>query len=625
MYALLDERRFSAELAYAVAPKVHIRNKQGVVRSGVDTLLSVNPLRLLLPYLSSIDLHDLRIRGGDLLIEAEDPRKEPLNLSDIRLLISDFYLDSTHVAPDSKPFRSQNIELSAHLDAFTVVLPDSSYALSMGQMEIDADARTARLDSIRLIPLNAQAPQVEGFFPSILLSGVDFREIYMDRRLRLQSAKLLNPRVEVHQSLSELLNAGTGASMQPTRYDITVDTVMVEDAALGMCSDRSDYIEHLSNFDLSLSGFSTDSTAKRPILFSQAAELNIDQLNWPLQDSLYRLNLHGIRMDSRRSAWAIDSFHLIPRYEPIEFAQRRGFMADRMDLRVEGVSAIGADVAAALNERRFIADSLTVSALNWDVFRDKRIARDSLSLHKPLFQELLLGLGVMLDIDTLLLSKGMVRYREIAEDGEQPGVFFIDQLSLALGDVCNDLGRVPQPYLTAMGYGRLMGDGYLAVHGYFPMADTGGASYFSGSLGEMDARAFNPVLGPAAYIWVNDGQVNAMQFAFSAGRYISNGRMRFHYKDLNISVLNKKKGNFKGFESLLANTFVVKAHNPTQRILRIGKISFTRDPERSFIHFWYKSLLSGISSSIGLRGEKERARLSDWFRSITHDREYVFP
>jgi hypothetical protein len=88
--------------------------------------------------------------------------------------------------------------------------------------------------------------------------------------------------------------------------------------------------------------------------------------------------------------------------------------------------------------------------------------------------------------------------------------------------------------------------------------------------------------------------------------------MRMYYDDLRVSVINRKRGNQKGLESFFANSFVVRAKNPTRRFLRVGEIEYERDPRRSIFRYWYKSLLTGIQSSVGLR--KGKYRIRNFFR-----------
>jgi hypothetical protein len=52
-------------------------------------------------------------------------------------------------------------------------------------------------------------------------------------------------------------------------------------------------------------------------------------------------------------------------------------------------------------------------------------------------------------------------------------------------------------------------------------------------------------------------------------------------------------------KSVLANTFKVKSDNTGENI-RTGAINVEREINKSVFNYWWKSMLSGLKSSIGL-------------------------
>ncbi len=84
------------------------------------------------------------------------------------------------------------------------------------------------------------------------------------------------------------------------------------------------------------------------------------------------------------------------------------------------------------------------------------------------------------------------------------------------------------------------------------------------------------------------------------------GIMRFYYKKLNIAVLNKEKHTNKRLVSFIANTFVVNSSNPKYFFfLKRGKMYMKRNPNKSVINYWSNILMSGLTTSIGLKSKEK--------------------
>ncbi|MDZ7682012.1 MAG: hypothetical protein U5J63_09965 [Fodinibius sp.] len=80
------------------------------------------------------------------------------------------------------------------------------------------------------------------------------------------------------------------------------------------------------------------------------------------------------------------------------------------------------------------------------------------------------------------------------------------------------------------------------------------------------------------------------------------GNAILRYRDLKISLLDRETNeqNFsKKVTSLLANTFKVKRDNAGPNP-RKATIEFEHNSKKSVFNYWWKSLLSGLKTSIGI-------------------------
>ena len=86
----------------------------------------------------------------------------------------------------------------------------------------------------------------------------------------------------------------------------------------------------------------------------------------------------------------------------------------------------------------------------------------------------------------------------------------------------------------------------------------------------------------------------------------------FRYKKLKLSLYNRKKaeqnkGLFGAMSRFLINDIIIHKNNPRfARSPRIGQVYFERDREKAILNYVWKSLLSGMLSSVGINTKEQR-------------------
>ena len=125
----------------------------------------------------------------------------------------------------------------------------------------------------------------------------------------------------------------------------------------------------------------------------------------------------------------------------------------------------------------------------------------------------------------------------------------------------------------------------------------------------MNMTIINPMLKHIVFGEIISGQVNEFNFNARVNETASHGTLRFGYDDLKVQINNKdsEKGK-KGMITFLANTFIVKSANPSNKKFRESEMYYERDKRKSIINFWWKTLLSGIKETMGVpKNEEEKA------------------
>jgi hypothetical protein len=161
----------------------------------------------------------------------------------------------------------------------------------------------------------------------------------------------------------------------------------------------------------------------------------------------------------------------------------------------------------------------------------------------------------------------------------------------------------------------LMGKGKMAIHLKERIFDNSNTFSLEGNLSDLEANELNPILEKNAFIYATSGRIDAMSFSFTADNYKSTGKMIMLYHGLDIAIKNKQTDDTTAlrerFVSFIANRRIPDS-NPVQgEDVREGTIEYIRDPERSVFHYCFRSILSGITSTLADGDKKMDDRMQN--------------
>lgn len=140
--------------------------------------------------------------------------------------------------------------------------------------------------------------------------------------------------------------------------------------------------------------------------------------------------------------------------------------------------------------------------------------------------------------------------------------------------------------------------------------DSNNTFSLNGILSDLEANELNPMLEKNAFIYVTSGKINAMNFSFTANNAKATGKMTMLYHGLDIAVKNKRTDDTTAFRekfiSLIANKKVLDSNPLPGEDMREGNIDYERDPEKFLLNYCFKSILSGITSSLAKSSKKRK-------------------
>ncbi len=553
--------------------------------------------------------------------------------------IQNFVIDSTAEARTDRYFYADSMNVGINISDYSFMTPDSAYRIQVGNIGASASTEQVFADSIYLTPLADQNSDSSGvqwgvFIPRVVLEGLDIQKAYFEEEIEARKLEIRRP------SLTQYRFGNTdNQQILPTREEM--HRQLFEAITKSWKSVSLQEVE-LKSGELNQIQTDQDSllTARFPRLFANGQYFKVDSLrpdstgslffaqNWtvgmrnydlPTADSMYYIRIKELSLLTGKKEAFADSIQLIPRYPQYEFSQKKGEWIDRMDVQLRQVHARGIDIERLLFRQEVRIEKVDLTGMQMKVFKDKRLPEPEI-LAPEMLRESIRKIPFYVRVDTVELTDSFLEYAEHVPEADEPGYFQMDKLSVKAYPISNDPQIVQNNVTMNMNLqARLMGAGRMRMYFHLPMGDPDESFRFEGDIDSMDLSVVNPMITHTAFLKVNSGMLNHIDFWVEADKEIARGKMRFYYNELNVAFLRDSRKGQEGsdprrFASFLANAFVVKSDNPTRRFLRVGKIHVARNPRRSVFNYWANATLSGIRASIGAKNNKDKDKSAGWAR-----------
>ena len=212
--------------------------------------------------------------------------------------------------------------------------------------------------------------------------------------------------------------------------------------------------------------------------------------------------------------------------------------------------------------------------------------------------EALAAIRLPLQIDSLTVTNGQVRYCERMVAGAEPGVLTFADVNLVAAGIANR-GQ-PSAAILLRAQGKLMNAAVLKVEMTIPIAPDSFSFRYSGSLSALDLTGLDAFLDIAEHLRIKSGIAKEVAFDIDVAAGQARGRVRGIYRDLEIAILDKRTGTEKGvgnrLASLLANTLKIRPSNTPDAVgdMKEGEVNYAKRPSDEFLQFAWFALRSGV-------------------------------
>ncbi|UXX80838.1 DUF748 domain-containing protein [Reichenbachiella carrageenanivorans] len=330
----------------------------------------------------------------------------------------------------------------------------------------------------------------------------------------------------------------------------------------------------------------------------------LNQLRYYLPEDGGMVTIDSLVLDLNKKQLGAKKLALTPVLDIPAFVKRFPYQKDRIDLQVASMTLEDLDLAGVFEGGGVKCERVKLDTVALEVFRDKQLKRAK-QPDKPLFIDWLKASPLPVSVDTFVLTKASILYKEHYPPSNERAYVSFTQLHATAYRIYSE-SQLP---IVLEAQAVVQHQGRLRVR--FDLSDRPEGSRVVGSLSGMELARFNTMSVPAVGMNISKGVLNRMTFDFHYNHKIVNGILDMDYEDLSIQLVDKetKSQNIaQQVGSFMVNTFKVKSsNNRTQKSYNQGLIAYDREPEKSEISLWWKALLSGIKSSVGVEKKKEAA------------------
>jgi len=517
------------------------------------------------------------------------------------------------------PIKAGNIQFE--VNETIVPIPKSPYNLGIGSASFSLQESLLRLQSLQLIPKSGSNKNVQSVeIQELTLNTTDFFDgdynaLMKCEQWTIPAVELNYPKIvltkernvepQKNKRNKEIKPIDFQKILSPQLSTFGIESFKINHASLTVL-DAEDEEELLSVYpvNLSINNFRIDRSLedqKDKLFYADDFKINAKGFRRKLPKAHSVLVIDDMGLDMVNAKAHLKNLSILPIHSKMDLGHIVGHQIGWTRIQNMDVSMKGLDINALLSRGALNVKKILVNTPLIEAFMDQRLSpAPNRVLSMP--QHLLQNLPMPIYIDHIEVKNGKIEYSAYGKAGAKMGFFTMDRFNASLKNITNNdwlMSKESKVTLQANAY--VMGTGFLTLDFAFPLSSSDYEHTFSGSLSEMTMADFNPILEvvPAR---VDDGRINKITFSAFATDKRSKGKLQFYYDDLKVVLKDKNTGKVNAKQdilSFLADKLFIRNDNPTKGgNFREGIIDYKRNPSKSIINFWWKSVLTGIVSSI---------------------------
>ncbi|MBN1822397.1 MAG: hypothetical protein JW833_16875, partial [Prolixibacteraceae bacterium] len=564
-------------------------------------------------FLNSLNLINLNLINGEVVTY----RSEGVNYSQSSRFKLDLESENIQIFPSEKEkfnkLESGNIKTK--ISDFQLVFEDKSHEARLDEMVFDKNAKTLTLTNFALIP--SRYGQPENMFninaPQVKLTGFNIEDAYEFNDYSFDKIEFKNPQVSILIK-DTIRNSGLKKFSDLDLYDYMktyLNTLKVGELSLiaGNIDLKTAKTKlEQENINLKIKNIEIREGLNKPALLnSDGFEFSTFNYKRQSDDGLYGFYIDTITYSSISRKAELKSIRINPLVSKEEIARKKIYQVDVVNAKINSAKLSGFNIDKWLDEKIIEGEKLSIGKTKLNIFRNKRYPFNK--NQRPLWpQQMLKKVGQPFNIDSVFLFPSTIIYSELPESGDDPVSVDFTDVTLKTGQITNLKPETENYNITIQAEGKVLKNAEVILKVNFFPGNSDFSHIVQGSIRPVDMITFSSIAEKSALIKVEKGQINRFEFNFSANNNKAEGNLYFDYDDLKIAVLGYRNGDTikSRLNSFMANNFMVHSKNPRGKNLEPQNINYKRNPQRSILNYWWKSIFSSAKIVLGIEKEDKK-------------------
>jgi len=310
--------------------------------------------------------------------------------------------------------------------------------------------------------------------------------------------------------------------------------------------------------------------------------------------------------DPRLASGRISQFEFRPIKDKQQFLNDSYYQTNYMHARIKSIAFNNLNIQRFLSDTAFHLTSIHVESPGLEIGRDKTHPFFEAAI-KPLPTNAFQKVKVKFKIDTLKVSDGSIAYTEKSRVTSQEGTINFSRMEALVRNVKNIDLHVDDS-LRIRATTLFMDSAHVNLRVRESYHDSLGGFVLATQVSPFNTSILNKALIPMASVDFQSGYVDTLYMRAVGREYLSLGSMKFLYHDLKVEFLDKNDTSRHSIKNQLlkfaANTFVIRTNNTD----RPGTVFYERDRNRAVFQYWVKMILSGVTTSVGVKSNKKQIK-----------------
>ncbi|HCE57793.1 MAG TPA: hypothetical protein DER09_08240 [Prolixibacteraceae bacterium] len=443
---------------------------------------------------------------------------------------------------------------------------------------------------------NDGQPGLTGEIESVKIKGIHLMKALFRKDYHVREIDIFNSRITGKAALQKKAGPAKVSPVNIRIENLFVDKLFVK---VKDTSTAQSYVVNDGAFKVFDINIEKQDTFSSDII--RQFDFDAPEFKTVTADSLYTFTVLGLNYSAATNTLMADSFVVQPNYTEYGFTAQNQFQTNRIDANISGLSFHNFSVADYIKSGNITSSYIEIGELEMQVFKDKR--KEFRHTEKPTFQDMIYNYPAAMNIDSIGILSGNIVYTEHSEKAIEKGSISFNEIDARIYKITNDtIYKTEKAYFELKAKALLMGKGKINLTLKARVFDNQNTFAMNGTLSGMEALELNPILEKSASITITSGRINTMNFSFSANNTKATGNMKLLYEGLSFDMMDRQTGETTALKeqvkSLIANIIVIESNPRPGEEVRPGIIEYERDPERFLFGYFFRSLLSGMKTSV---------------------------